>query len=210
MAKGLIGKKLGMTSVFTPDGRHIPVTVVQVGPCVVTQIKTESSDGYNALQLGFGEKKPSRVNKPMAGHLKKSDSSGFNVLREIPVDKPEEYSLGQTLSVDLFEVGERVDVTGSSKGRGFTGVTKRHGFHLGRKTHGSKSYRIPGSIGCSAWPARVIKGKKMPGQYGNDQQTIRNLEIVDIRTDEHLMLLKGAVPGSKSGIIAIKKLKFVK
>ena len=157
MAKGLIGKKLGMTSVFTPDGRHIPVTVVQVGPCVVTQIKTESSDGYNALQLGFGEKKPSRVNKPMAGHLKKSDSSGFNVLREIPVDKPEEYNLGQTLSVDLFEVGERVDVTGSSKGRGFSCVTKRHGFHLGRKTHGSKSYRIPGSIGCSAWPARVRK-----------------------------------------------------
>ncbi len=210
MVKGLIGKKLGMTSLFTPDGRHVPVTVVQAGPCVVTQIKTESSDGYNALQIGFGEKKPSRVNKPMAGHLRKSESTGFNALREMPVDKPEEYSLGQMLSVDLFEVGERVDVTGSSKGRGFAGVTKRHGFHLGRKTHGGKSYRTPGSIGCSAWPAKVIKGKKMPGHYGNEQNTIRNLEIVDIRPDEHLILIKGAIPGSKSGLIAIKKLKFVK
>ncbi len=210
MVKGLIGKKLGMTSLFTPDGRHVPVTVVQAGPCVVTQIKTESSDGYSALQIGFGEKKPSRVNKPMAGHLKKSESTGFNALREMPVDQPEEYSLGQMLSVDLFEVGERVDVTGSSKGRGFAGVVKRHGFHLGRKTHGGKSYRIPGSIGCSAWPAKVIKGKKMPGHYGNEQKTIRNLEIVDIRPDEHLILIKGAIPGSKSGLIAIKKLKFVK
>ena len=123
MVRGLIGKKLGMTSLFTPDGRHVPVTVVQAGPCVITQIKTEASDGYNALQVGFGENKPSRVNKPMAGHLKKSESTGFNALREMPVDKPEDYSLGQMLSVDLFEVGERVDVTGSSKGRGFAGAT---------------------------------------------------------------------------------------
>lgn len=210
MVRGLIGKKLGMTSVFTPDGRHAPVTVVQVGPCVVTQIKTETSDGYNALQLGFGEKKPSRVNKPMAGHLKKSESTGFLMLREMPVDQPEEYSLGQTLSIDMFEVGERVDVIGTSKGRGFAGVTKRHGFHLGRKTHGGQCYRIPGSIGSSAWPSRVIKGKRMPGRYGNEQKTIRNLEILDIRPDEHLILLKGAIPGAKSGPIAIKKIKFVK
>lgn len=210
MVRGLIGKKIGMTSLFTPDGRYIPVTVVQAGPCTVTQIKTVQTDGYNALQLGFGEVKQTRINKPMEGHLKKAGEERFATLKEMPVEKPEDYNLGQTLTLDLFQVGDRVDITGTSKGRGFSGVIKRHGFHGGRKTHGSKSHRIPGSIGSSAWPSRVFRGKKLPGRYGNDRKTVRNLEIVDIRPDSHLMMLKGAVPGSRSGLVAIKRPKFQK
>ncbi|MBW2574494.1 MAG: 50S ribosomal protein L3 [Deltaproteobacteria bacterium] len=210
MCKGLIGKKLGMTAMFTSDGKYIPVTVVQAGPCVVTQIKNMSSDGYSAIQLGFGEKKKSRINKPMQGHFKKSGAGCFEFLREVPVDDSSEYKLGQTVNLDLFTIGERVDVSGTTKGRGFTGVIKRHGFHGGKKTHGSHSHRIPGSIGCSAWPAKVIKGKKMPGQYGNNRKTVRNLEIVDIRPEQNLVLIKGAVPGSGYGLVEIKKLKFKK
>jgi large subunit ribosomal protein L3 len=207
MCKGLIGKKLGMMGVFTAEGRHIPVTVLKVGPCVVTQVKTVATDGYDALQLGFGEKKESQVNKPLAGHLKKSGQEGFVFLKEVPVDDPDEYNPGQTISLDVFKVGERVDVTSTTKGRGFAGVIKRHGFHGGKKTHGSHSHRIPGSIGCSATPSKVIKGKKMPGQYGNVRQTARNLEIVDIRPEQHLVMVKGAVPGSASGLVAVTKLK---
>ncbi len=210
MCRGLIGKKLGTTALFTPDGEYIPVTIVQAGPCVVTQIKTMSTDGYNALQLGFGEKKKSRINKPMQGHFKKSGAGRFAFLREVPVDDPGEYKLGQIISLDVFTIGERVDVTGTSKGRGFTGVVKRYGFHGGKKTHGSHSHRIPGSIGCSAWPAKVIKGKKMPGQYGNTRNTVKNLEIVEIRPEQNLILIKGAVPGSGYGVVEIKKPKFAK
>ena len=210
MCKGLIGKKLGMTSQFTSEGQYIPVTVVQVGPCVVTQVKTAGIDGYNALQLGFGKKTPKNVTKPIQGHLSKSGSENFEVLREVPVDDPESYKAGQTINADVFGVGEKVEVVGISKGRGFSGVMKRHGFSGGKKTHGSHSHRIPGSIGCSAWPAKVIKGKKMPGHYGNDQKTIRNVEIFDIRAEDNLVLLKGPVPGSKSGHITIRKPKFTK
>jgi len=210
MCRGLIGKKLGMTGLFSTEGEYMPVTVVQVGPCVVTQIKTIATDGYNALQLGFGEKKESRTNKPMEGHLKKSGEARLAILREVSVDDPGEYSLGQTISLDVFEIGERVDVTGTTKGKGFAGVVKRHGFHGGKKTHGSHSHRIPGSIGCSATPGKVIKGKKMPGQYGNERKTARNLKIVDIRPEENLMLIKGALPGSVSGVVSIKKPKFAK
>ena len=208
MCKGLIGKKLGMMGLFTSDGKYLPVTIVQAGPCVVTQIKTRASDGYNALQLGFLEKKKSRVNRPMEGHLKKSGETRFRILREVAVDNPEKYSLGQKIGADIFKIGELVDVTGTTKGRGFSGVIKRHGFHGGKKTHGSHSHRIPGSIGCSAWPAKVIKGKKMPGHYGNKRKTVQNLEIVDIRPEQNLILIKGAVPGSKTGVVSIKKLKF--
>ena len=210
MCRGLIGKKLGMTGLFSTEGEYMPVTVVQVGPCVVTQIKTIATDGYNALQLGFGEKKESRINKPMEGHFKKSGETRFAILREVPVDDPGEYSLGQTISLDVFKIGERVDITGTTKGRGFAGVVKRHGFHGGKKTHGSHSHRIPGSIGCSAWPAKVIKGKKMPGQYGNTRNTVKNLEIVEIRPEQNLILIKGAVPGSGYGVVEIKKPKFAK
>jgi len=207
MCKGLIGKKLGMTSLFTPEGQYVPVTVIQLGPCVVTQVKSENTDGYNAIQLGFGTKKSSRINKPLEGHYKKSGGE-YVVVREVPVDSAADYEIGQTVALDLFEIGEKVDVVGTTKGRGFSGVTKRHGFHLGRKTHGSKSYRIPGSVGCSAWPAKIIRGKKMPGHYGNHRKTIRNLEIVDIRPDQNLVLIKGAVPGHRDALVMVNKLKF--
>ena len=210
MSKGLIGKKLGMTSIFTADGQYIPVTVIQAGPCVVTQIKTEASDGYNALQLGFAEKRASRTNKPDQGHFKKSSDQCFYLVREVAVDDPGAYTLGQNLGPDLFNVGEKVDVVGTSKGRGFAGVVKRHKFGGGRKTHGGKCFRIPGSIGSSAWPSKVIKGKKMPGHFGTDRKTIRNLEIVDVRPEENLILIKGAVPGSRDGMVMIKKLKIAK
>ena len=203
-----MGRKLGMTGFFTPQGEFVPVTVVEAGPCIVTQIKTVVRDGYNALQLGFGEKKAKRVNRPMRGHLKSSGSKYFAFMREFPVDNPEEYKLGQNVTLDLFEIGERVDIVGTTKGRGFAGVIKRHGFHRGPAGHGSKNVRPPGSIGCSAWPSKVTKGKKMPGQYGTDQQTVRNIKIVDIRPEENLIFLKGAVPGSASSLVMVKKLKF--
>ncbi|MBW2518486.1 MAG: 50S ribosomal protein L3 [Deltaproteobacteria bacterium] len=210
MCKGLMGKKLGMTGLFLPDGQYVPVTVIEAGPCVVTQIKTTETDGYNALQLGFGKKKESRANKPLKGHFRKSDSGAFDFVKEFAVGDPGEYSLGQQITLDMFKVCERVDVVGTTKGRGFAGVMKRHGFHGGRKTHGSHSHRIPGSVGCSASPAKIIKGKKMPGRYGNDRQTMRNLEVVDIRPEDNLILLKGAVPGSKTGLVTINKLRFSK
>lgn len=208
MCKGLMGKKLGMSGLFLPDGRYVPVTVIEAGPCVVTQIKTEETDGYNALQLGFGSKKESHVNKPLKGHFSKSASGAFDYVKEFAVANPSEYSLGQQITLEMFKIGEHVDVIGASKGRGFSGVMKRHGFHGGRKSHGSHSHRIPGSIGCSAWPAKVIKGKKMPGRYGNERKTIRNLEVVDIRPADNIILIKGAVPGAKSGLVTINKLKF--
>lgn len=210
MCKGLVGKKLGMTGLFTAEGHHIPVTVLQVGPCVVTQIKTVETDGYNALQVGFGEKKASRINKPIQGHLKKSGVSGCAYLREISVDDPSEYSLGQTISLDMFKVGEKVNVTGTTKGRGFAGVIKRHGFHGGKMSHGSRSKRIPGSIGCSATPSKVIKGKKLPGHYGNQRHTAQNLEIIDVRPEQNIILIRGAVPGSTHGLVEIKKPKIAK
>ncbi len=208
MSNGLIGKKLGMSGLFLPDGRYVPVTVIEAGPCVVTQIKTAEKDGYNALQLGFGEKRESRVNKPLKGHFSKGGSGAFDTLKEFAVADPAEYNLGQKITLEMFNVGERVDVIGTTKGRGFAGVMKRHGFHGGRKTHGSHSHRIPGSVGCSASPSKIIKGKKMPGQYGNARQTMRNLEVVDIRADVNLVLIKGAVPGAKSGLVTINKLRF--
>ena len=207
MSKGLIGKKLGMISQFSSNGKFVPVTVIEAGPCVVTQVKTAEKEGYNALQLGFGQKNKNRVNKPFLGHLKKSGDRPYAVLKEVSVEKPEDFTTGQEITVEMFEVGERVEVVGTTKGRGFSGVMKRHGFHGGKKSHGSHSHRIPGSIGCSAWPAKVIKGKKLPGQYGNDRKTLKNVEIVDIRPKENLILLKGPVPGFKTGLITIRKQK---
>ena len=197
-----------MTGVFTPEGRYVPATVIEAGPCVVTQIKSKDTDGYDALQLGFGGKRTSRVNKPLQGHFKKSGDQCFRFLKEFSVENPADYNVGQELTVEMFKVGERVDVVGTTKGRGFSGVIKRHGFHRGPMTHGSRNVRRPGSVGCSAWPAKIIKGKKMPGQYGNDRKTIRNLEIVDIRTADNLILVKGAVPGAESGLVSVNKLKF--
>jgi large subunit ribosomal protein L3 len=208
MCKGLVAKKLGMTSLFASNGQYIPVTVLQVGPCVVTQVKKAETDGYKALQLGFDIKKAKNVTKPLQGHFKKSGDACFATTREVAVDNPDDYTVGQTIGPYIFAIGEKVNVTGKSKGRGFSGVMKRHGFNGGRMTHGSHSKRTPGSIGCSAWPAKVIKGKRMPGQYGGETKTVRNLEIVDIRPEENLILLKGPIPGSRSAIVTINKVLF--
>ena len=200
----LLGKKIGMTTVFSATGELVPVTVVQVGPCVVTQIKTIETDGYNSLQLGFDEKKVEKLTKPIAGHLKKVTDKGFRVLREFRTDAVAEIEAGAVISVDVFSIGEKVNVSGISKGRGFQGTIKRHGFHRGPETHGSRNHRAPGSIGNSAWPGRVIKGKKMPGHMGVDRNTVKNLTIMDIKHDENLLLIKGAVPGWKTGILEVQ------
>ena len=208
MSNGILGKKLGMTGLFSHEGDYLPVTVVEAGPCIVTQIKTMANDGYNALQLGFGNKKKTRVNKPLQGHYLKSGDRQFAFLREFRIDNPEQFQVGQEMTLDMFKIGEKIEVSGICKGRGFTGTIKRHGFSRGPETHGSRNHRAPGSIGNSAWPAKVIKGKKMPGQFGNTRKTVRNLEIVDIRPEENLLLLKGAVPGPPSGTVELKKPKF--
>lgn len=206
MIQGILGKKLGMTQVFVADGRRIPVTVVEAGPCTVVQKKTESTDGYNALQVGFEAKKSHRVNKPMMGHFKKADQGAFTALRELAADNVDEYQVGDQVTCDsVFKAGDIVDVTGTSKGKGFQGVIKRWGFSGGRATHGSKFHRGPGSIGMSASPARVHRGKKMPGQMGNARVTQQNLEIVEVRADQNLILVKGAIPGPNQGLVLIRK-----
>jgi large subunit ribosomal protein L3 len=202
-----------MSSLFSPEGQQVPVTVLEVGPCVVTQVKTRAIDGYDALQVGFVEKRAKRINKPVQGHLNKSGGQAYAFLKEISVDDPSEYTLGQALTIDIFQVGERVDISGVSKGRGFSGVVKRWGFSGGKATHGSMFHRAPGSVGASATPSKIIKGRKMPGHYGNTRVTVRNLtvrnlEIVDIRPDQHLLIIKGAVPGCRSGLVEVRKPKF--
>ncbi len=201
---GILGKKVGMTRVYSELGQAIPVTAVQAGPCKVLQVKTVATDGYNAVQVGFDNKKSSRINKPEAGHFAKSESEGFYSLREFRVEDPTEYNVGDEISMDaVFAVGDLVDVQGISKGKGFQGVMKRHGFKGGPSGHGSKHHRRPGSIGCSAYPGRVVKGKKMPGRMGNDTVLKKNVIVVDIRTEDNVVLLKGAVPGAKNGLLKI-------
>ena len=201
---GILGRKVGMTRVYNEHGRSIPVTVIEAGPCTVLQKKTSDNEGYNAIQIGFLEKKAMRVNKPEAGHFKRSETSGFYHVREFRVNDPESYELGQQLSMkDILSIGDTVHVSGKVKGRGFQGVMKRHGFAGGKASHGSKFHRAPGSIGCSAWPARVVKGKKMPGQMGNNLVTQKNLKVIDIREDDNILLVQGAVPGAKNGLIKI-------
>jgi len=203
---GMIGKKIGMTSAFSPDGRLVPVTVVQVGPCVVTQVKTREKDGYTAVQLGFDEIPMERLCKPVAGHLKKAGDKGFRVLKEFRTQTLDEgVAPGTSVNLDMFAIGEKVTVAGTSKGRGFQGTIKRHGFSRGPETHGNRNHRKPGSIGNSAWPAKVIKGKRMPGHMGVDRETVKNLTIVDIKHKDNLLLLRGAVPGPKTGILEIHK-----
>ncbi len=193
-----------MTRVYTEMGEAAPVTVVEAGPCKVLQIKTVETDGYNALQLGFSHKSGNRVNKPAAGHFRKSGSEGYYHVREFRNDKASDYEVGQDITLaDLFKTGDLVDVQGVSKGKGFQGVIKRHGFAGGGAGHGSGFHRAPGSVGCSAWPGRVIKGKKMPGRMGNDTVLKKNVIIMDVREDENIVLLKGAVPGAKNGILKL-------
>lgn len=210
MSKGMLGKKLGMSGVFSAEGHLIPVTVLEVGPCVVTQVKTKATDGYDAVQIGFAPKKSGRVNKPLGGHFAKSGGQAFYFLREFGVGNPQDFQVGQTITADLFTVGEFVDVAGVTKGRGFAGAIKRHGFHGGGMTHGGMSKRRVGSIGTSATPSKVLKGRRMPGHYGDVRQTTRNLEVVDVRPDQNLILVKGAVPGAARGLVEVRKLKFKK
>jgi len=205
MIKTLIGRKLDMTQVFGEDGSVVPITLIEAGPCTVTQVKTPGTDGYSALQIGFGSRKPKNVNRPTKGHMDKAGKGYFRVLREVRVEDTAGFELGQEISVEAFEVGERIDVVGKSKGKGFAGPIKRWGFQRGPAGHGSKNIREPGSTGNATFPGRVIKGKKMAGQKGDKRVTVMNLQIVDVRPEMNLLLVKGAVPGAKNGIVLIRK-----
>jgi large subunit ribosomal protein L3 len=201
---GILGKKIGMTRMYSETGSVIGVTVVETGPCYVLQKKTAGKEGYNAIQVGFGAKKESRENKPNAGHFKSAGQGCFYHVKEFRVDDPDQYELGQKIAVsDLFKIGDVVDVTGTSKGKGFQGVMKRHGFSGGPGGHGSNFHRAPGSIGMCAWPARVVKGKKLPGRMGGNVVTKKNVIIVDIREDDNVMVVKGPLPGAKTGVVQI-------
>jgi large subunit ribosomal protein L3 len=206
MSGGLIGKKLGMTRIFDADGRAIPVTVIEAGPCFVVQKKTGAKEGYESLQVGFERRSLGKVNKPEKGHFEKHGAkSGFKYLREIRLEAAGDLEEGQEITVEQFAIGDIVDVIGTSKGKGFAGCIKRHNFHRGPMTHGSMNKRAPGSIGASAYPSRVVPGKKLPGQMGNARVTQKNLEVVDVRPDENLLLVKGAVPGPQQGLVFIQK-----
>lgn len=201
---GILGKKIGMTRIYSEMGKSTPVTVVEAGPCKILQVKSSVKDGYSAIQVGFAEKKSSRVGKPLAGHFNKSGAEAFYFIREFRVANSDQYEPGQSISLEaLFKVGDLVDVQGQSKGHGFQGVMKRHGFSGGCAGHGSHHHRAPGSIGCSAWPARVVKGKKMPGRMGNDTVVTKNVIIIDVRAEENILLLKGPVPGAKQSLLKI-------
>lgn len=203
MINGLLGKKIGMSQVYAADGQRIPVTVLEAGPCTVLQKKTANSDGYEAVQVGFGVKKMHRTNKPAMGHFKKAGKGAFAHVREF--NSGAECQIGDEVTCDMFKPGDRIDITGTSKGKGFQGVMKRWGFAGGRASHGSMFKRGPGSIGQSAWPSKVFKGKKMAGQMGNERVTTHNLIVVDVRPEQNLILVRGAVPGPKNGLVMIRK-----
>lgn len=202
--KGILGKKIGMTQIFTETGIVLPVTVVEAGPIVVTQIKTVEKDGYNAIQIGFGDAKEKSLNKPQKGHL-----AAANVLKkhlkEFRVDSVEGYTVGQTINADLFAAGEIIDVTGISKGKGFQGPIKRHGQSRGPESHGSRYHRRPGSMGACSFPGRVFKNKKLAGHMGSVRVTVQNLEVVKVDADKNLILVKGAIPGAKGSVVTIKE-----
>ncbi|MBN1141054.1 MAG: 50S ribosomal protein L3 [Deltaproteobacteria bacterium] len=206
MITGIIGKKLGTTQVFKEDGTLIPVTVIKAGPGVVLQKKSADKEGYNCLQIGFEGKRAHRVNKPLMGHFRKAGKGAFRYLREFSVADPAGFQLGDEITCgQVFQQGDIVDVTGTSKGKGFQGVVKRHGFGGGRATHGAELHRSPGSIGSSAYPSRVMKGKKMSGHMGDRRITTLNLEVVSVKADDHIMLIKGTIPGPRNGVVVIRK-----
>ncbi len=202
---GLLARKVGMTQVFDESGRVIPVTVLSAGPCPVVQVKTADRDGYTAVQIGFGKRREKLIPKPLQGHLKKHNAAGVRMLREIRVEDPAAYQVGQELTVSLFEVGGQVDVVGTSKGRGFAGVVRRHHFKAGRETHGCTTHKQPGSIGASAYPSRVIKGKRLPGRMGGARITVKNLDVIGVDPEQHLIWLRGSVPGHPNGTVLIRK-----
>lgn len=207
MVKGIIGKKVGMTQVFAPDGTVTAVTVIKAGPCVVVQKKTVNTDGYNAVQLGMVEERPPRkVNKPTEGHFKRAGVPPTRILREVRVEASEDSTnVGDKVLVDIFNTDDVVEIIGKSKGRGFAGFIKRHGFAGGVATHGSMFHRAPGGIGASAYPSRVYKGTKMAGHMGNEQKTIKNLRVVAVDTENNLLMIHGAVPGPNGAYVLIKK-----
>lgn len=204
MQKGLIGKKLGMTQLFDEKGNVVPVTVVEAGPCVVSQIKTIENDGYESIQIGFGDLKASKVNKPMKGHFGKGDVAPKKVLRELRVSDITTYNVGDIIKVDIFAEGDQVDVVGTSKGKGYTGVIKRWNFSRLKMSHGTGPVaRHGGSLGASSTPSRVVKGKKMAGHLGNERVTIQNLNVVKVDAENNIIAIKGAIPGPKGGIVVI-------
>ena len=205
MNKTIIGKKIGMTQIFDEQGVVIPVTVVEAGPCVVTQVKTVETDGYNSIQLGFGEVKEKKVNKPMKGHFKKSKLPLKKHLREFRLEDASDVKVGDEIKLDVFVAGDKIDVQGTSKGKGFQGVIKRHGQSRGPMGHGSMYHRRPGSMGSTSTPGRVFKGKKLPGHMGCVTVTVQNLEIVKVDMDKNVLLIKGSMPGVKGAILKIKK-----
>jgi large subunit ribosomal protein L3 len=206
VAIGLIGKKIGMTQIYSSDGNVVPVTVIEAGPCAVVQKKTVERDGYPALQLSFKEIAPAKLTKPLQGHFKKLNGKAYAILKEFRIAEADKYEVGDQITAEIFEPGEKVQVVGVSKGKGFQGNIKRWGFSRGPMTHGSKFHRAVGSSGMSASPSKVLKGKKMPGHMGATRVTVKNLEIVDLREQENIVLIKGAVPGRKNGIVTICKL----
>ncbi len=204
MKKAIMGKKIGMTQIFDEAGNVVPVTVIEAGPCVVVQKKTIENDGYNSLQIGFGDMKPSRVNKPLAGHFKKGDVAPKRTLKEFKLDDHETMNVGDIIKVDMFEVGDIVDVTGTSKGKGFAGTVKRYNNKTLKQTHGTGPvHRHAGSMGANSDPSRIMKGKKMPGQMGNETVTVQNLVVVKVDVENNLIALKGAVPGPKKGTVSV-------
>lgn len=204
----LIGKKIGMTQIFTEDGRVIPVSVIEAGPCPVVQEKTVDKDGYAAFQIGFLDKKSKNTSKPQLGHFQKSGVEPQRVLKEVKPENPEKYEVGKMVKVaDLFQKGDYVNVSGISKGKGYAGVVKKYGFAGGPSSHGSRFHRAPGAIGACATPGRTFKNMKMPGQMGNKKVTVKNLEIVDVLDERNVLLVKGAVPGSKRSVLTITKIK---
>ena len=205
MQKAILGKKLGMTQVFTEDGLLVPVTVVEAGPCVVTQVKTEDKDGYNALQVGFDDIRAKLVNKPLKGHFDKGNVAYKRYIREVKLDNTQDYSVGSEIKADIFQPGDKVDVSGTSKGKGFAGVIKRWNAHRGPMSHGSRYHRRPGSMGASSSPSRVFKSKKLPGRMGSERVTVANLEVVKVDAERNLILIKGALPGSKGTLLTIKE-----
>lgn len=205
MNKGLIGKKLGMTQIFDEQGKVIPVTVIEAGPCVVAQVKTVETDGYNAIQLGFGDVKESKINKPEKGHFAKSKLTPKKHLREFRLDSVENINVGDELKADTFTAGDQLDIQGTSKGKGFQGVIKRHGQSRGPMGHGSMYHRRPGSMGSTSTPGRVFKGKRLPGHMGANTITIQNLEVVAVDLDKNVILVRGSVPGVNGAILKIRQ-----
>lgn len=203
--KAILGRKVGMTQVFNEQGEVIPVTVVESGEIIVVQKKTVEKDGYNAIQVGFGDIKIKNVTKPIKGHFEKSKVEPKRFLREFRVDNIDDYEVGQKIGVDIFQVGEKVDVIGTSKGKGFQGSIKRHGHHTGDASHGSKFHRLRGSLGASAGVGRVVKGTKAHGHMGNERVTVLNLEVVKVDVDKNAILLKGAIPGPKKGLVRVRE-----